>query len=223
MSKLNLHIYAEFLNFFTLGFFGGMGHCISMCHPFVIYTSSRFSTKKGYFGIIFPQIQYNAGRITTYIIISIIIAYVGDIINAASSLIGIQKGASIVAGILLSLYGLSTIMKINIFSTIENRIAIYTPKIMLKLDVKNPFILGIFLGFLPCGLLYGALISSFGLASVSKSMIAMLLFGIGTSIPLLIFSIIGSFFQKRYEIFNKISAIVMICMGIYFLFSGITY
>lgn len=218
-----MNTYIEFFNFFTLGFFGGIGHCISMCHPFVIYTSSRFSTKKGYSGIIIPQLQYNAGRIVTYIMISIIISYIGDIINAASSLMGIQKGASILAGILLFLYGSSILMKRNIFAPIESRIASYTPKIMSKLNPKNPFMLGIFLGFLPCGLLYGALISAFGLSSASKSVVAILFFGIGTSIPLLIFSLIGSFLQKRYDLFNKISALVMISMGLYFIFGGIRY
>jgi sulfite exporter TauE/SafE len=221
--EYNNNITIEIFNFFILGLFGGLGHCIPMCHPFVLYISSKFSLKKGYTSILIPQLLYNAGRIVTYIVLSIIISFIGDIVNAASSIVGIQKISSVLAGLLLVLYGASILFKRNILNTFEKKFTRLTPNFLEKLQVKNPFIFGLFLGLLPCGLLYGALISAFGLASISKSAIAMLSFGIGTSIPLITFSVIGSFFQKKYPLFNKLSALMLIVMGSYFIFEGIMF
>ncbi|MCX8084676.1 MAG: sulfite exporter TauE/SafE family protein [Calditerrivibrio sp.] len=213
----------DFLGFFMLGLMGGFGHCIAMCHPFVIFVSSKFSLNKGYWILLKPQIYYNLGRITTYILLSVVVSFIGDIVNYASSMVGIQKITSFLAGVFLIVYGISMIIGMNIFLKIESRLCFNSSSVINSLDIKSPYLIGIVLGFLPCGLLYGALISAFGLSSTIKSVIAMSLFGLGSAIPLLIFSLVGNVFQKRYKIFGKISAIILIGMGCYFIYIGFRF
>ncbi|MEF3254766.1 MAG: sulfite exporter TauE/SafE family protein [Deferribacterales bacterium] len=222
MIDIDRYTLIELSNFFILGLTGGFGHCIFMCHPFVLYISSRFTeNKKGYSAILKPQIKYNLGRIITYTILGMVISYIGDIVNAASSLIGVQKLASILAGLLLTIYGLYTILGKNLLYKIESKLTDFSKNLISKLDIKSPFIFGLILGFLPCGFLYGALIYSFGLASISKSFFSMIAFGLGTTIPLLVFSIFGSILLKKFRIFSKISAIILILMGLYFILRAI--
>ncbi|MCW4573875.1 sulfite exporter TauE/SafE family protein [Venenivibrio stagnispumantis] len=51
---------------------------------------------------------------------------------------------------------------------------------MLKSFRKNPFLLGVFNGFLPCPLVYAFLMRALFEQNPVKGMVVMILFGIGT-------------------------------------------
>ena len=64
---------------FLIGFTGGYGHCILMCHPFVLHISSAFSTNNAGYKILIPNLFYNIGRTFTYSIMGAIIGGLGSL------------------------------------------------------------------------------------------------------------------------------------------------
>lgn len=215
----------DLIGFFTLGFFGGFGHCIGMCHPFVLYISGRFSKdKKGYSGLIAPHLWYNTGRIVTYSILGAVAGFLGDIADMAGNLVGIQKTAAIIAGAFLVLYALFSLAGYNLITKLENRLPVDKIMGLVKLiQPGQPVTTGLLFGLLPCGLLYSALIASASSARAAKGALSMAIFGLGTVPAIMITAVFGNILMRRRGIFNILGSILLLGMGIYFILSGIQY
>jgi hypothetical protein len=212
-----------YLGFLTMGFSVGFGHCIGMCHPFVLYVSGRFvGEKKGYSALFVPHIKYNLGRIITYSFLGLIAGFAGDIMQVVGRLMGIQKGAAIVAGIFLVLYGVLSFIGYNFMNKLEHKLAGGTLFSRLKkFQPKSALATGLVLGFLPCGPLYGMIIASASTASASRGFLSMFLYGLGTSVAMMATSVFGNYLMSRRGFFNLLSLVLMVCMGAFFIWSGI--
>lgn len=212
-----------YIGFLTMGFSVGFGHCIGMCHPFVLYVSGRFvGDKRGYASLFVPHIKYNFGRIITYSLLGFAAGFAGDMMQVVGRLIGIQKGAAIVAGVFLVLYGLLTFIGYNFMNKLEHKLAGGTFVTKLKkFQPKSAFLTGVVLGFLPCGPLYGMIIASASTADAFRGMLSMFLFGLGTSVAMMATSVFGNYLMSRRGLFNLISLVLMVCMGAFFIWSGI--
>lgn len=238
MQSYNLTILISLIN---LGFFGGFTHCSGMCGPFVLtQVSSRLQSislaKFSYFERLrsLALVPYHLGRITTYICIgfccSLITKNLKEVANfniitgflllfAATfflqnlfekNLFKFKKGRLILKRIGMHL------IKINQLNTLNFRLPkIKNPPILKNLFQSpygfNGFLLGIILGFIPCGLLYGAFALS---ASITNPMIAalgMFLFGIMT-FPALFLTASGGYFFLKFDKMNfkLISKIVIL-------------
>ena len=80
--------------------FAGSFHCIGMCGPIAMYAGNKnFSTK-----YLLNRIMYNSGRVVTYSILGFLLGVFGAGLNFA----GMQQTISIVAGIFLLLFILTT-------------------------------------------------------------------------------------------------------------------
>jgi len=215
----------ELLGFLSLGFFGGFGHCIFMCNPFVIYIASKFGPNSpGYVRFFLPQIWYNLGRIITYGCLGLIFGSVSSAGKLFSDIVLFQKLLSIFAGIFLIAYATFDILGLKVVSKLENNVITRKiSKLISMFRFNSPFLSGIVLGFLPCGLLYGALIGVTSLNSTIKSGIAMILFGIGTSASLLLIAIFGNIVFKYRTLFRVISFLIMTILGIFFIVSGVRF
>jgi sulfite exporter TauE/SafE len=218
-------LHLDLLGFFTLGFFGGFGHCIGMCHPFVLYISGRFvGNKKGYANLFLPHLLYNSGRTVTYSVLGCIAGLLGGMGEVAGSLVGLQKASAIIAGAFLVIYAFFSFTGYNILNKLENKFA--SKKVMEYLQRVQPrhaFSTGLLLGLLPCGLVYSALIASTSTADPLKGLIAMFLFGTGTITALMLTAVFGNLVMKKRGLFNILGLILLIAMGIYFIYSGITF
>jgi len=212
-----------YIGFLTMGFSVGFGHCIGMCHPFVLYVSGRFvGDKRGYASLFIPHIKYNIGRIITYGFLGFIAGFAGDMMQVVGRLMGIQKGAAILAGVFLVLYGVLSFIGYNFMNKLEHKLAGGTFVAKLKkFQPKSPLATGLVLGFLPCGPLYGMIIASASTASASRGLFSMILFGLGTSVAMLATSVFGNYLMSRRGFFNLLSLIIMVVMGIFFIWSGI--
>jgi sulfite exporter TauE/SafE len=215
----------ELLGFFSLGFFGGFGHCIFMCNPFVIYVASKFAPNSpGYVRFFLPQIKYNLGRIITYGSLGLVFGSASSAGELFGNIVYFQKILAIFAGVFLIAYATFDILGLKIISKLENNIITKKiSKIISLFSFNSPFLAGLVLGFLPCGLLYGALIGVTSLNNPLKSMISMVLFGVGTSASLLLVSVFGSIVLKHRMLFRIISFLIMIILGIFFIISGIRF
>lgn len=214
--------FLKLFSFFSLGFFGGFSHCVFMCNPFVLYVASRFNlSAKGYFSLLIPQIKYNSGRILTYSLLGVVVGFVSDIGIFLTKMSELQKITAVIWGIFLIFYGVSDFFGFQILSRMENNFL--TRKIsgkIGKVSLSSPFAVGILLGFLPCGLLYGALIGVFSLKSPFFAGFGMMFFGIGTSFALILVALFGNFILRYRKLFRFLSMIVMVVMGIFFIYSG---
>ena len=90
---------------FLVGFAGGFGHCILMCHPFVLHISSTFSDSNAGYKILIPNFFYNAGRTITYTGMGALAGGLGSIATyAGQNFLNIQKFAALAGGIILILF-----------------------------------------------------------------------------------------------------------------------
>lgn len=147
-----------------IGLGGGFGHCVGMCHPFVLYLASHDQNvkKQGFFRQILPHLGYNCGRIITYISLGVLFGIIGKI---TGDLVRIQGVAAMVAGALLVIYGSCGLLGVNVLNLVESQGLLRHILYGLRaIEPRNGLVMGIALGFLPCGQLYGVLAGSLALS-----------------------------------------------------------
>ena len=193
-----------------------------MCHPFVLFISGKFvADKKGYAEMYLPHLKYNLGRTITYTLMGAVAGLVGSISTFAGSMAGIQKTSAIIAGVFLVLYGVLSFFGYNLLNKVETKISVdKITSLMKKIQPKTALGSGLLLGLLPCGLVYGGLIASSASASPFKGALSMLLFGLGTSVAMMMTAFFGNFLMRRRGIFNLISICLLIIMGLWFIWQG---
>ena len=216
MESLGL-IFSHFL----VGLAGGFGHCILMCHPFVLHISSTFADSNAGYKILIPNFFYNAGRTITYAGMGAVAGGLGSIATyAGQNFLNIQKFAALVGGAVLVLFAVMYFFNLSSFNflaklKIMNKIKKFKP--------NNPFFYGLLLGFLPCGLSMGAIIATVPSGSWYTGALMMAAFGIGTAVALMILAVLGSYIMKYVKYFKHITAILLFIMGIYFIYQGIIF
>ncbi|MFT6077382.1 MAG: sulfite exporter TauE/SafE [Rickettsiales bacterium] len=207
MSYLELTV---IFSLFTFGFLGGFSHCTGMCGPFVLtQVGNRLGSIKINQATNFKKLSgiallpYHFGRISTYCFI----AFLSSILT---SNIKNFSGFKQLAGLLLLIGALiifnSTIAKIKIPFKIP-RFWSASKGLPFAKNLINYF-LGLILGFIPCGLVYGAIVIALSLNSSVLALLAMFAFGIGT-IPALFFTACGGYWffsgiSKHLKSFTKI-------------------
>lgn len=206
---------------FLVGLAGGFGHCILMCHPFVLHISSTFSDSNAGYKILIPNFFYNVGRTITYTGMGALAGGLGSIATyAGQNFLNIQKSAALIGGIILVLFAVMYFFNLSSFNflaklKIMNKIKKYKP--------NNPFFYGLLLGFLPCGLTMGAVIGAVPSGSWYTGALMMAAFGAGTSVALMILAVLGSYIMQYVKYFKHLTAILLFIMGIYFIYQGIIF
>ena len=223
-----------YLVFLVTGFTVGFGHCVGMCGPIVVSLSLNLKGRN----VLIPHLLYNAGRVTTYAMLGGLAGILGSFTILTSSILGLQKGVLIFAGVLVLLMGLAMGGWISLGRLSGD--SDFSHSLFLKWfhrlsAARSPVVylpLGLLLGLLPCGPVYTALIASAraGMAAQSalqgflSGMGLMLAFGIGTVPPLLLIGkLAGLRWMKSREVIYKISSLLMVLAGVYFIIKGIRY
>lgn len=213
-------IITPILGHFVIGFSGGFGHCILMCHPFVLHISSIFSDSNSGYKILIPNFLYNIGRTITYAVMGAVIGSFGSIAAyAGENFLNIQKFAALVGGFILVLFAIIYFFNLSSFNFLAKL------KIVNRIKCKpnSPFLYGLFLGFLPCGLTMGALIGVIPSGSWYIGALMMAAFGIGTSFALMILAVFGSFVMRYVKLFKHLTSLLLLIMGIFFIYQGIVF
>ncbi|HYN41052.1 MAG TPA: sulfite exporter TauE/SafE family protein [Thermoanaerobaculia bacterium] len=210
------------LGFLTLGLLGGFGHCIGMCSPFVLFVSRRYVPDGAGRGAAFlAQIWYTLGRVVTYAILGALAGALGGAVQLAGSLLGIQRAASVVAGAALVLWALAALSDLvpgfsaggKLFGRVAGALRGRVP--------GHPFATGLFLGLLPCGLLYSAVIAAVARGGVLQGALALAVFGLGTAPALLGISLADELLARRRSFVNRLSQLFVLAMGAWFLWTGL--
>jgi sulfite exporter TauE/SafE len=216
---------AEYFLAFTTGIVGGFGHCIGMCGPLV--ASYALAAPSGAMPLsvrLAPHLLYNAGRITTYGIMGGVMGLSGSFVNVAGRLAGIQNVVAVIAGIIMISMGLGIAGIHGRTDWIEKHnmpVLRAARRIIPSPSAFRYYPLGLLLGLLPCGLSYTVFIASAGTGGMLPGALTALLFGLGTLPALLLF---GTAFSSltatlRGRIY-KAGGVLVVIMGIYFLFTG---
>jgi uncharacterized protein len=176
------------------GFAGSFLHCAAMCGPFVMaQTLARLEAaplQRLQGGLLLP---YQLGRATSYILLG---SMLGALCGALADVPGARfalAAALALAGLLFALqaFGLSAAAMGGFWLTKAVRNLLQAP------TGWRGYALGVALGFLPCGFLYGALAAAAGTGSAAGGALAMAGFVAGTAPALLAVGFAGAMAAKR--------------------------
>lgn len=231
------------ISLFNLGFFGGFTHCIGMCGPFVVSQVTNRMQKIDIRDYTMMQklknqaiLPYHFGRVFTYSLLGLISGLISEKINNISFFNYIAATLMIFAAIAFLNYlvdekiskiifkkiNLPKIFYCNCLKKVTNYIL---PKNLISNLFKNPtgfrgFLLGVMLGFIPCGMIYTALALSLTTSSSFFSMIGMFIFAIST-IPALFVAGSASYFfidKANFKLISKLIMFINIIMLLLFAF-----
>lgn len=192
------------VSLFLAGLAGSALHCASMCGPFVLSQVMADAEAAGR-GARYGEWQrvggaallpYHLGRLTTYSALGAL-AGVATSLFAATDLFGWLAASMMMLGAMLMLaqalglaYGASAPQ-----ASIVQRLA--APLALSRRPVAR-FALGLVLGLLPCGLIYGALAAAAGTGSALQGALAMAGFSLGTMPALVAVGWGGLLLRRRF-------------------------
>jgi len=204
-----------------LGLLGGFGHCVGMCSPFVLFVSRRYvPAVDGRAAVLVAQVWYTAGRVLTYAALGAAAGALGGIVALAGGLLGVQRAASIVAGGVLVIWALAALSDLVPGLQTGGRLFARVAGTLKGRVPGHPFLTGLFLGLLPCGLLYSALIAAAARGGAIDGAAALALFGLGTAPALLGVSVADELLARNRTVINRLSQVFLLAMGIWFLWTG---
>ena len=223
-----------FLVFLATGFTVGLGHCVGMCGPIVVSLSLNLKGSNLYL----PHLLYNCGRVVTYTLLGGIMGATGSFSAVASNIAGIQQGALIFTGILIIIMALAMSGWLplgKIFGDYSNPNGFVVKGFQKLSRIRSTsayFPVGLLLGLLPCGPVYTALLAAAGtgmnspstLVGIFKGMGVMFCFGLGTVPTLfLIAKLVDMGWLKNRQTIYRIGTLLMLVVGLYYIYQGITY
>jgi sulfite exporter TauE/SafE len=209
-----------FFSLFLGGLLGSLNHCVGMCSPFVLAQIScneqpKFLLQKIYGASLIP---YHTGRITTYILLAVITSAFSLHIIASpvgQFIIALLLGT---AGLLFIINAIPTFFtKLQSFSVfnITSVISVLMRPLSHNNDFLSRYFFGIILGFLPCGLVFAALMLTSTMHNLGLAALGMLLFGLGTVPALFCVALFGqTMFKKWQNALRRISQVIMVLNGI---------
>ncbi|MDD2792508.1 MAG: sulfite exporter TauE/SafE family protein [Sediminibacterium sp.] len=198
---------------------GGSFHCVGMCGPLALSLPFRiFSGPVKWVAILL----YNAGRVTSYASIGLLVGLVGRGINW----FGLTQTLSVVLGSLIVLSVLVPRLfankKIKLPAVVSNAQMNALQFLMKKQQAAWMFPVGILNGFLPCGLVYMAVAAAVVAGELSKSVLFMTFFGLGTIPAMVLVIIAGQTMTVQMKTnFRKMVPLVSLVIGTLLVLRGL--
>lgn len=180
-------------------------HCISMCGSINLVASINNENKRDYK----RPILYNLGRIISYTIIGALVGLLGKVLSINNVVSGI---IIIIASIIMLL------MSLTMLNIIKVRFKFFK----YKVNNRNPFIIGLLNGLMPCGPLQTMQVYALTTGSIFKGALSMFLFGLGT-VPLMFLTgvVFSSMKGKTKILINKIASVLIFVLSIIMLNRGL--
>lgn len=198
---------------FIAGLMSGFTHCIAMCGPFVISQTEKMEKLSDA-----ALLPYHLGRLTTYTVMAVLLY---SVLNLVFLFMPVRS--FIIAPILLTA---ALIFLINAFPRLAKYFSwISSLKISLpyryiggffrKLSqnptISKKFMIGIILGFMPCGMVTSALMASATAPDVMGAALAMMSFGAGTIPALMLTAFTGQALQLKYPtVMPRVTKVMMV-------------
>lgn len=202
-----------------MGLVGNL-HCLGMCGPIALAVPAVGTSERSR---VFGILTYNLGRILIYGLIGAIFGLLGSTIN----LMGFQQYFSVILGSLIVMAVLVpwALKKIDIvqkplFGAIVKMKGLFR-KQFEKGTFGAVFVIGVFNGLLPCGLVYMAAAGAVVVGEIYQGALYMMLFGIGTLPVMFGLPYIGKFMKNSIRSrLRKLVPVTMLAFGILLILRG---
>ena len=207
--------YGLFLSLFLGGLIGSVTHCSGMCGPLVLGQIGALPRNSGPAARML--LPYHLGRITTYILLAVVFsAFVG-----IAALYALPK--TILSVVLLSfaalMFMVSAVPGLSVMFPWLGRLSLPVPSgvisragrpFMVRPAGWRGYILGVLLGFMPCGLVIAALMAASTAANPAVAGLTMAAFGLGTMPALVAIGCGGSWIKRKWPVQTRVfSSIIM--------------
>ncbi len=211
--------YGLYISLLIGGFVGSLAHCSMMCGPLVLVQIGALPDN------VRPRarllLPYHLGRITTYMFLAVLFGF----LTGLSSLFGFPK--AVLTAFLLSMAALmffvTAIPQLSTAFPWASRIGLPIPNrwisalsrpLMVRPQGWRGYVLGIILGFMPCGLVIAALMAAATAANPVAAALAMAAFGLGTLPVLMTIGLGGTWIKRRFPLQIKwVSGIILAVNG----------
>lgn len=178
------------LALFFAGLAGSLVHCVGMCGPFV-FGQVISDVERGGAGTYgewrrlagAALAPYHLGRFTTYTALGAVAGTATALFTSTAAFVWLSAALLIVAACLMMLQAVG--LAVGARSPLTVGLARLAGPLSSSHDPLQRYALGVVLGFLPCGLLYGALAAAAGTASARHGALALAAFAAGT-VPALV-------------------------------------
>ena len=168
----------------------GSPHCAGMCGPFVLFcVGTEKQSVKRHFAV---QAAYHGGRLICYSFLGLVAGSLGAATNWGGDVLGYQRIAMMIAGILMLTFGILALLRI--LGVRIRKLSIPRPMADLFMrgqafaqsrhPVTRALLIGLLAMLLPCGWLYLFVIWAAGTGSPLAGMLVMMAFWAGT-VPIL--------------------------------------
>lgn len=216
----------SFLSLFLAGFLGG-GHCVAMCGGIVSAMTLGGQQQRASW----PHILlFNSGRIISYMLVGAMVGMLGNGLQLLPQLHALQTVLYLFANLILiglGLYvaGVSTLITRieRIGAPIWRQIQPITRKLLPIRHWYQALAMGALWGWVPCGLVYTALLGALASATATTGAALMLAFGLGTLPNLLLIAAssrrFGSLMVK--PLWRKLAGTLIFGFGMFGLLRGI--
>ena len=193
----------------------GSAHCLGMCSGIsglfaVGATVASFKTQ------VPLAIAYNVGRVLSYAFLGITVAAVGG--AAVGAMPGLAGPVRLASGLLIIVVGLQVAFNWRLLAPIEkvgaviwNRLAPHARGLIPATTVLSAAGLGLIWGWLPCGLVYGALLLAATTADPVGGGLVMIAFGLGT-MPAMVLSGLSAARVSAFIGRNRVAAGLLIAV-----------
>jgi len=203
----------------VLGIVSGV-HCVGMCGGFVAAFAGRrvIPIKNGDSHHFSRLALFNAGRITSY---SIAGAFAGALGGVLTSLAGAQQALFVVANVLLIAIGLHLAGASRLLAPLESLGAPLWRRLQplaAKAMSGGAFTAGVLWGWLPCGLVYGALAVAAFAGNALQGAAAMAAYGLGTLPWLMGAGLAFGWLHKK--VVRAVAGTTVLAFGVYGLAHG---
>lgn len=181
---------------FIIGLMGSF-HCLGMCGPLALALPVHHLKQQQQ---IVYTLVYNFGRVTSYVTLGLVFGFIGK-----SLFIGqYQQAFSITIGVLILLGvfvpKLFKLLKLSWLNNYHQFIRSQLSSLFKQQkSVSVYFLIGIFNGLLPCGLVYFALASALITGSVWHSVAFMFMFGIATIPMMFSIAFFGKYISQKFR------------------------
>jgi sulfite exporter TauE/SafE len=198
-----------YLAVFLFGLLSGL-HCVQMCGPIVLVIGPSRRA----------QFAYHCGRIATYTLLGALAGAAGGALGIVGRMAGLAEGARVVSGAAMILAGFVMIGLVRKPELVNIRPAGFTRGVGRLLTApRGRFAVGLMLGFLPCGLIYAALLKAMDSATALTGAATMLSFGLGTAVALVALGFAASFAGPWI---NRVAPVTVMLAGAVLLWRAFT-
>ncbi|PKR81547.1 hypothetical protein CW751_03205 [Brumimicrobium salinarum] len=201
---------------FSLGLVTNL-HCIGMCGPIAMALPLNRKSKTTIAGGI---TAYSLGRSFGYTTMGVIVGLIG----LSASMLGVLQWLSIASGVLIIIFAWGAYYKGKARTSWFNKWVMKAMSRFLKSKpAGTPKLIGIgFINaFLPCGMVYVALISALNVGGIENAMLYMFFFGLGTLPGFLFLGAMKDYFAKM-QVFNRkmVLASLISLVGVFMILRG---